>query len=168
MMNYPGVLNADGEVMRKIQAALSNGKPVDGHAPGLTGAQRKQYAAAGITTDHECSTIEEGRSCIESGMLVIIREGSAAKDYERLKPLIKESPDMVMLCTDDCHPDDFVRGHINSIVKRALADGFDFWDVSRFMNKMVVKNRLTIFKNHGNSFRIHKNSFKNHKNIALD
>lgn len=129
MMNYPGVLNADGEVMRKIQAALSNGKPVDGHAPGLTGAQRKQYAAAGITTDHECSTIEEGRSCIESGMLVIIREGSAAKDYERLKPLIKESPDMVMLCTDDCHPDDFVRGHINSIVKRALADGFDFWDV---------------------------------------
>lgn len=129
MMNYPGVLNADGEVMRKIQAALSNGKPVDGHAPGLTGAQRKQYAAAGITTDHECSTIEEGRSCIESGMLVIIREGSAAKDYERLKPLIKESPDMVMLCTDDCHPVDFVRGHINSIVKRALADGFDFWDV---------------------------------------
>lgn len=129
MMNYPGVLNGDNEVMRKIEAALRNGKPVDGHAPGLTGQQRQQYAAAGITTDHECSTIEEGRSCIESGMKVIIREGSAAKDYERLKALIKEHPDMVMLCTDDCHPDDLVRGHINKIVKRAMTDGFDLWDI---------------------------------------
>ena len=129
MMNYPGVLNGDSEVMRKIEAALRNGKPVDGHAPGLTGQQRQQYAAAGITTDHECSTIEEGRSCIESGMKVIIRECSAAKDYERLKALIKEHPDMVMLCTDDCHPDDLVRGHINKIVKRAMTDGFDLWDI---------------------------------------
>ena len=129
MMNYPGVLNGDSEVKKKIEAALRNGKPVDGHAPGLTGEQRRQYAAAGISTDHECSTIEEGRSCIESGMKVIIREGSAAKDYEKLKPLIKERPDMVMLCTDDCHPDDFVRGHINKIVKRAMADGFDLWHI---------------------------------------
>ena len=129
MMNYPGVLAGDAEVMRKIEAAKRHGKPVDGHAPGLTGSQRQQYAAAGITTDHECSTIEEGLACIDAGMKVIIREGSAAKDYERLKPLIKERPDMVMLCTDDCHPEDFVRGHINSIVKRALNDGFDFWDV---------------------------------------
>ena len=129
MMNYPGVLSGDKEVLRKIEAARRNGKPVDGHAPGLKGEQRSQYAAAGITTDHECSTLEEGRACIKAGMKVIIREGSAAKDYQLLSPLIAESPDMVMLCTDDCHPDDFVRGHINSIVKRALADGYQLWDV---------------------------------------
>lgn len=129
MMNYPGVLAGNKEVLRKIEAAHRNGKPVDGHAPGLTGRQRDQYTAAGVTTDHECSTLEEGRSCINAGMKVIIREGSAAKDYERLKPLIKESPNMVMFCTDDCHPDDFVRGHINTIVKRAIADGYDLWDI---------------------------------------
>ena len=129
MMNYPGVLAGDKEVMKKIKAAQRNGKPVDGHAPGLTGRQRDQYAGAGITTDHECSTLEEGRSCINAGMKVIIREGSAAKDYKLLSPLIAESPNMVMFCTDDCHPDDFVRGHINLIVRRALADGFNLWDV---------------------------------------
>ena len=129
MMNYVGVLNDDKEVMAKITSALRHGKPVDGHAPGLTGQQRDRYAAAGISTDHECSTLDEGRSCIKAGMKVIIREGSAAKDYQLLSPLIGESPNMVMLCTDDCHPDDFVRGHINLIVKRALADGYDLWDV---------------------------------------
>ena len=129
MMNYPGVLAGDKAVMEKIAAAHRHGKPVDGHAPGLTGRQRAQYAGAGISTDHECSTLEEGRSCIKAGMKVTIREGSAAKDYEKLKMLIQESPNMVMLCTDDCHPDDFVRGHINLIVKRALADGFELWDV---------------------------------------
>ena len=129
MMNYPGVLAGDKDVMAKIKAALDNGKPVDGHAPGLAGQERYQYAAAGVTTDHECSTLEEGRSCINAGMKVIIREGSAAKDYKLLSPLIAESPNMVLFCTDDCHPDDFVRGHINLIVKRALADGYDLWDV---------------------------------------
>ena len=122
MMNYVGVLANDKEVMAKIKAALHHGKPVDGHAPGLTGQERYQYAAAGVTTDHECSTLEEGRSCINAGMKVI-------KDYQLLSPLIAESPNMVMFCTDDCHPDDFVRGHINLIVKRALADGYDLWDV---------------------------------------
>ena len=129
MMNYPGVLAGDAEVMRKIAAAQRHGKPVDGHAPGLTGRQRDLYTAAGVSTDHECSTLDEGRSCVNAGMKVIIREGSAAKDYQLLSPLIAESPNMVMLCTDDCHPDDFVRGHINSIVRRALADGYDLWDV---------------------------------------
>ncbi|MDO4985249.1 MAG: adenine deaminase [Prevotella sp.] len=129
MMNYPGVLAGDKEVMQKIGAARRHGKPVDGHAPGLTGSQRKQYADAGISTDHECSTLDEGHACIDAGMKVIIREGSAAKDYQALNKLIAERPDMVMLCTDDCHPDDFVRGHINQIVKRALADGYDLWDV---------------------------------------
>ena len=129
MMNYLGVLAGEKEVMQKIDAARRHGKPVDGHAPGLTGSQRKQYADAGISTDHECSTLDEGRACIDAGMKVIIREGSAAKDYQALNKLIAERPDMVMLCTDDCHPDDFVRGHINQIVKRALADGYDLWDV---------------------------------------
>ena len=129
MMNYQGVLAGDKEVMAKIEAAPRHGKPVDGHAPGLTGNQRNKYASAGISTDHECSTLEEGRSCISAGMKVIIREGSAAKDYELLKDLIGESPNMVMLCSDDCHPDDLVRGHINQIVKRALADGYDLWSV---------------------------------------
>ena len=129
MMNYPGVLAGDKEVKQKIEAARRNGKPVDGHAPGLTGTERDQYAGAGISTDHECSTLDEGRACINAGMKVIIREGSAAKDYQVLSKLIAERPDMVMLCTDDCHPDDFVRGHINLIVKRALADGYDLWNV---------------------------------------
>lgn len=129
MMNFPGVLAGDKEVMRKIEAAKRYGKPVDGHAPGLMGRMRNRYADAGITTDHECSTIEEGRACIEAGMKVIIREGCAAKDYTPLSPLIREYPDMVMFCTDDCHPEDFVREHINAIVKRALADGYDLWNI---------------------------------------
>lgn len=129
MMNYVGVLNDDPQVMAKINAALRHGKPVDGHAPGVVGNDRRRYAAAGISTDHECATLEEGRSCIKEGMKVIIREGSAAKDYELLKPLIDESPESVMFCTDDCHPDDLVRGHIDAIVKRAIIDGFDLWNI---------------------------------------
>lgn len=129
MMNYPGVLGHDKEVMAKINAALRNGKPVDGHAPGVTGDVRRRYAGAGISTDHECSTAEEGRECIASGMMLQIREGSAAKNYEALIPLLSESPDMVMFCTDDCHPADFIRGHIDRIVRRAMLDGYDIWDI---------------------------------------
>ena len=134
MMNFPGVLNNDPEVMRKIQAARKYGKPVDGHAPGLEGKDRERYALAGISTDHECTTLEEGRACVSAGMMVIIREGSAAKDFDMLCPLIAESPNMVMLCTDDCHPDDLVRGHINLLVRRALAKGYDFWNVMMVAN----------------------------------
>ena len=129
MMNFTGVLNGDSEVMAKIAAACSAGKPVDGHAPGLTQEERHRYAQAGVSTDHECTTLDEGRECIRAGMKVIIREGSSAKDYALLHPLIDEYPDQVMLCTDDCHADDLVRGHIISIVKRALIEGHDFWNV---------------------------------------
>lgn len=129
MMNFHGVLNNDPELIRKIQAAQKYGKPIDGHAPGLTGSNREHYAMAGITTDHECSTLDEGRSCISSGMMVSIREGSAAKDFDELCPLIGESPDMLMFCTDDSHPDDLVRGHINRMVRRALDRGYDFWSI---------------------------------------
>lgn len=129
MMNYPGTLNGDAEVMAKIAAAHKNGKPVDGHAPGLVGEERMRYAQAGISTDHECATLQEGRDCIKAGMKVIIREGSAARDYKNLIPLLSESPDMVMFCTDDCHPSDLIKSHINGIVYRALHDGYDFWQV---------------------------------------
>lgn len=101
MMNFTGVLHGDSEVMAKISAARKTGKPIDGHAPGLTLEERVRYAKAGISTDHECSTLDEGRDCIRAGMKVIIREGSAAKDYAALHPLLDERPDQVMLCTDD-------------------------------------------------------------------
>ena len=126
MMNFPGVLNGDEEVMRKIDSALRRGKPVDGHAPGVVGEARRRYAAAGISTDHECSTLDEGRECVESGMNLLIREGSAARNYEALIPLIREYPDQVMFCTDDSHA---LKGHINSIVFRALKEGYDLWSV---------------------------------------
>ena len=129
MMNFTGVLQGDSEVMAKIAAARVAGKPIDGHAPGLTPEERQRYAQAGVSTDHECTTLDEGRECIRAGMKVIIREGSSAKDYAHLHPLIDEYPDQVMLCTDDCHADDLVRGHILSIVKRALIEDHDFWNV---------------------------------------
>ena len=129
MMNYPGVLADDAETLAKIEAALTCGKPIDGHAPGLHGQQRQKYAQTGISTDHECSTLEEAMACIKAGMMVQIREGSAAKNYEALIPLLNEHPDRIMFCTDDCHPDDLIRGHINRIVGRAMADGYNLWDV---------------------------------------
>lgn len=129
MMNFPGVLNDDPEVMRKIQAALALGKPVDGHAPGLLGDARMRYAKAGITTDHECTTLQEGRDAVRCGMIVQIREGSAAKDYQALAPLIAEAPSQVMFCTDDSHPTDLIYGHIDRIVRRAMADGYDIMDI---------------------------------------
>lgn len=129
MMNYPGVLSGDQEVMRKIHATLAAGKPVDGHAPALTFKELQQYAAAGITTNHECSTLDEGRANIKAGIKVIIRDGSAAKDYDNLKPLISEHPESVMFCSDDVTPDDLIHGQIDTIVKRALSDGYGLWDI---------------------------------------
>lgn len=123
MMNYPGVLFADTEVMAKIAAAKELGKPVDGHAPGLTGEEAIKYINAGISTDHECVSYEEALHKIQHGMKIIIREGSAAKNFDALHPLISEYPELVMLCSDDKHPDDLVVGHINKLVARAIAKG---------------------------------------------
>lgn len=131
MMNFPGVLNGDQEVMDKIAAAVKRDKPVDGHAPGLTGEAAKQYFAAGISTDHECFTLEEGRFKARLGVKILIREGSAARNFEALWPLINEFPDLVMFCSDDKHPDDLLKGHINLLVKRALANGCDLYDTLR-------------------------------------
>lgn len=129
MMNYPGVLFHDKEVLAKIEAARSIGKPVDGHAPGLMGDDARNYANAGITTDHECFTLQEALGKIEAGMNIIIREGSAAKNFEALHPLISSHPENVMLCSDDKHPDELELGHINVLVKRALAKGHNIYDI---------------------------------------
>lgn len=131
MMNFPGVLFEDKEVMAKIAAAKEAGKPVDGHAPGLKGKDAAKYAAAGITTDHECFTIEEARDKLAVGMKILIREGSAARNFEELVPLFADHADKLMFCSDDKHPDELVISHINALVKRALAKGYDLYDVLR-------------------------------------
>jgi adenine deaminase len=131
MMNFPGVLSNDHEVMKKIKAAQNAGKKIDGHAPGLTGENLKKYVNAGISTDHECSTLAEAREKISLGMKILIREGSAARNLEALKPLIDESPDMVMLCSDDLHPEMLEKGHINLLVARLINQGYDMFNVLR-------------------------------------
>ncbi len=125
MMNFPGVLNENNEVAAKLAAARKYNKPVDGHAPGLTSEDLKKYIHAGIATDHECFTIEEALEKIKYGMKIQIREGSAAKNFDALIPLLKLHPDKIMLCSDDKHPDDLVEGHINLLVKRAIHLGYD-------------------------------------------
>lgn len=135
MMNFPGVLHADEEVMKKIDAAKEVNKPVDGHAPGLRGEDATRYAEAGIkgettiSTDHECFTKEEALDKLKTGMKIIIREGSAARNFEALINLLNDYPDRMMFCSDDKHPDSLVEGHINVLVKRALKKGIPFFNV---------------------------------------
>ena len=131
MMNYPGVLNGDPEVLKKITHAKKMDKRIDGHAPGLRGEEAARYIAAGISTDHECVTREEALDKISHGMKILIREGSAAKNFEALYLLINEYPNNVMLCSDDKHPDDLMEGHIDALVRRALNDGMDLYNVLR-------------------------------------
>ena len=129
MMNVPGVVYEDKEVMDKLIAAKKSGKPVDGHAPKITGDMLGKYVAAGISTDHECSTYEEAREKISLGVWILIREGSAACDFESLYPLIKEHPGMTMFCSDDMYPDDVSTiGYINGMVRRAVGKGMPLWD----------------------------------------
>ena len=129
MMNFPGVLNDDADVMKKIAAAHKLLKPVDGHAPGLRGDQAKQYIAAGITTDHECFTKDEALDKLQNGMKVIIREGSAARNFEALIDLLHDFPNQMMFCSDDKHPDSLVLGHINQLCARAVAKGIDLFKI---------------------------------------
>ena len=131
MMNFPGVLHNDAAVMAKIKAAQKHNKPVDGHAPGLRGEAAKKYIAAGISTDHECFTIDEALEKIDYGMHIIIREGSAAKNFEALYPLIDSHTSHIMLCSDDKHPDSLAAGHINTVCARAVAKGLDVFNVLR-------------------------------------
>jgi Adenine deaminase (EC 3.5.4.2) len=129
MMNFPGVLNGDPEVMAKIAHAHRLGKPVDGHAPGLRGEEARRYIAAGISTDHECFTAEEALDKLKHGMKILIREGSAAKNFEALIGLMHEHHDQMMFCSDDKHPDSLVEGHINQLCARAVAKGIDVFKV---------------------------------------
>jgi len=129
MMNYPGVLFDDEEVLKKIEHAKNNNKPIDGHAPGLRGDDVTKYIAAGISTDHECFTFEEALEKLQKGMKVLIREGSAAKNFEALIALLPEHFENMMFCSDDKHPDDLLLGHINQLCERAVAKGIDVFKV---------------------------------------
>lgn len=129
MMNYPGVLFEDGEVMAKIAAAKKVNKPIDGHAPGLRGEDAQKYISAGISTDHECFTYDEALEKLSLGMKILIREGSAAKNFEALIDLLPNHAKNMMFCSDDKHPDDLILGHINQLVVRALKKGCDLFDV---------------------------------------
>ncbi|WAC12843.1 adenine deaminase [Dyadobacter pollutisoli] len=129
VMNFPGVLHEDPDMMAKIAWAKHYNKVIDGHAPGLRGEDAKKYASNGIGTDHECFTYDEAREKIDYGVKILIREGSAARNFDALIPLIAKFPDRIMFCSDDKHPDNLVEGHINVLVKRALRSGYDLWDI---------------------------------------
>ncbi len=129
MMNFPGILNGDRECLAKVDAAHKRGKPVDGHAPGLRGEAAAKYISAGITTDHECFTIEEALDKLAAGCKISIREGSAARNFDALYPLLRDYPGQTMLCSDDKHPDELLVGHINLLVRRAVEHGIDLFDV---------------------------------------
>jgi len=129
MMNYPGVLGADPDVMEKISMAKRFRKTVDGHAPGLSGVLLDTYIQAGIHTDHECSSMPEAEEKISKGMKVLIREGSSARNFDQLYQLIDKYPGMIMLCTDDYHPDDLINGHIDQLIRRGVAAGVNFFNL---------------------------------------
>lgn len=132
VMNVFGVISQDKDIISKIESAKLAGLAIDGHAPLLKGDELRKYADYGITTDHECVDIEEAKEKISCGMKILIREGSAARNYESLKQLIATDPENIMFCTDDSHPDEILKnGHIDKIVRRAVADGFDIFDVLR-------------------------------------
>ena len=129
VMNFPAVVNGDSDMLAKIEIAKKYNKPIDGHAPTLTGDELLRYIEAGITTDHEAFTYEEGLEKVENGMKILIREGSAAKNFDALAPLIDTHHDMLMFCSDDRHPDNLYNGHINQLVKRALDRGDDLFKI---------------------------------------
>ena len=140
MMNYPGVIFNDEDVHNKLNYAKEFNMPIDGHAPGLKGDDLEKYVNSGISTDHECTTIEEAEAKIKLGMKVQIREGSAAKNYEVLYQLIDKYPNEVMLCTDDTHPDDLMLGHINQLVKRSLKNGLNIFNILKAVNLNPIKH----------------------------
>ncbi|QJX47396.1 adenine deaminase [Hymenobacter taeanensis] len=140
MMNWPGVLHRDEVVMEKIRLAQQYGRPVDGHAPGLRGENARQYAAAGISTDHECFTAEEAQDKLAVGMKILVREGSAARNFEALIDLLPEHYEHMMFCSDDKHPDTLVLGHINQLVQRAVSRGQDVLKVLRVACRNPVEH----------------------------
>ena len=145
VMNVPAVLNEDPPMMRKIRTAQQYSKVIDGHAPGLRGKDLEKYVQAGITTDHECIDREEAREKIRLGMKVQIREGSPARNFEELIPLVEEYPESCMFCSDDKHPDGIEHGHINDLVTRALHHGIDIMKVLKVASvNPVLHYRLDV------------------------
>ena len=140
MMNVPGVLTKEPEVMQKIQIAHELGFPVDGHAPGLRGEEAERYGSVGISTDHECLTLAEAQDKLLAGIKILIREGSAAKNFAALHPLIASDFERCMFCSDDKHPDDLVQGHINDLVRRSLSLGYDLMKVLQIACVNPVKH----------------------------
>ena len=140
VMNYPGVIGGDPDMLKKIAIAKELGKPIDGHCPGLRGEDLQRYIDAGIETDHESFSYEEAKEKIERGMKILIREGSAARNFEALHPLIGEVPDRLMFCSDDRHPDDLAQGHIDTLVHRSLALGYDLFDVLQIACRHPVEH----------------------------
>ena len=140
MMNYPGVIFEDREVMEKIASAKRYGKPIDGHAPAVTGTDLQKYVAAGITTDHECFRQAGALEKISLGMKILVREGSAAKNFEALIPLMATHPDKLMFCSDDKHPNELVKGHIDDLVRRSIALGYNVMDVLKAASLNAVKH----------------------------
>lgn len=140
MMNYPGVLADDPEVMKKLKAAQDQGKPIDGHAPMVMGDDIKKYVGAGISTDHECYDIADAEEKLKLGMAILIREGSAAKNFDALIPLMAQYPEKLMFCSDDKHPNDLVKGHINLLVKRALEKGYKLMNVLRAASLNAIRH----------------------------
>ena len=140
VMNYPGVIHDDPELMRKIAAAKRHGKPIDGHAPAVTGSDLQKYVSAGITTDHECFCLEEALEKISLGMKILIREGSAARNFDALIPLMATHPDKLMFCSDDKHPDELDDYHIDILVRKALALGYDVMDVLKAASLNAVRH----------------------------
>ena len=129
VMAFPSVIGEEKEILAKIAAAKALGLPIDGHAPGLTGADLKKYIDAGITTDHEASSYDEAKEKLDLGMKILIREGSAAKNFDALSPLIDEYYEDLMFCSDDRHPNDLLKEHINDLVVRSINQGHDLFNV---------------------------------------
>ncbi|MCF8361840.1 MAG: adenine deaminase [Prolixibacteraceae bacterium] len=135
MMNFPGVLTGDKDVKAKIDIAKKYSKVIDGHAPLLSGDDLQLYYGSGITTDHECTTIEEATEKIELGFKIMLRKSSASNDFDKLYPLINEFPDSLMLCTDDCHPEDLIKGYINDLAKHLLNNNYSIFDILKVATK---------------------------------
>jgi adenine deaminase len=131
MMNFPGVINEDKEVLKKLELAKQYNLPIDGHAPGVRGNDLRKYIDHGVVTDHECEDYDEAEEKIKAGMKIQIREGSAAKSFDILIPLLKKYPESIMFCSDDRHPDDLIQCHINDFVKRAVSKNYDLFDTLR-------------------------------------
>ncbi|MFN8206812.1 MAG: adenine deaminase [Bacteroidales bacterium] len=140
MMNFPGVIHNDPEILEKLNIARTLGFRIDGHAPLLRGQNLQKYVSSGITSDHECASLEEAREKIALGMKIQIRNGSAARNFQDLHPLIPEFPNELMFCTDDCHPDELVNGHIDNFVRWGLKAGYSIFDLIKIASVNPVKH----------------------------